>query len=153
MRLRDTGYVVQDAQAGRNVIECLLRYLDKGGYWTDNASLKQVAIGIMRKVSACHNIVHAASLLLLICYTVHSCLCLCCPQRVQSFVSLEERAVYSSLIKGSLMAQAAMPCSLGMHIQMISAEASQHPSHDHLTLVLGCKIAWCVSMAVLVSLW
>ncbi len=53
MRIRDAGYVVQDAQAGRNVIECLLQYLDKGGYWTDNASLKQVAIGIMRKVSAC----------------------------------------------------------------------------------------------------
>lgn len=53
MRLGDAEYVVQDAQAGRNVIECLLRYLDKGGYWTDNASLKQVGIGIMRKVSAC----------------------------------------------------------------------------------------------------
>jgi hypothetical protein len=53
MRLGDAGHVVQDAQAGRNVIECLLRYLDKGGYWTDNASLKQVAIGIMRKVSGC----------------------------------------------------------------------------------------------------
>ena len=53
MRIRDAGYVMQDAQAGRNVIQCLLRYLDKGGYWTDNASLKQVAIGIMRKVSAC----------------------------------------------------------------------------------------------------
>ena len=43
---------LQDAQAGRNVIECLLRYLDKGGHWTDSASisLRSVAIGIMRKV-------------------------------------------------------------------------------------------------------
>lgn len=44
--------LLQDAQAGRNVIECLLRYLDKGGHWTDSASisLRSVAIGIMRKV-------------------------------------------------------------------------------------------------------
>ena len=44
--------LLQDAQAGRNVIDCLLRYLDKGGHWTDIASisLRSVAIGIMRKV-------------------------------------------------------------------------------------------------------
>ena len=44
--------LLQDAQAGRNVIDCLLRYLDKGGHWTDVASisLRSVAIGVMRKV-------------------------------------------------------------------------------------------------------
>ncbi len=54
----------------------------------------------------------AASLLLLICNIVHSHMCLWCSQRVQSSVTLEERNVCSSLIKGCLMAQAAMPCSL-----------------------------------------
>ena len=48
-----TGLVVQmqDAQAGRNVIECLLRYLDKGGHWADTSVLRNTAIGITRKVS------------------------------------------------------------------------------------------------------
>lgn len=127
MRIRDAGYVMQDAQAGRNVIECLLRYLDKGGYWTDNASLKQVAIGIMRKVSACPQ--HTCMLLACSCLSAMlfiSCMCLCCSQRVQSSATLEERNVCSSLIKTCLMAQAAMSCSLGMHTQTISAEASQH---------------------------
>ena len=49
---------MQDAQAGRNVIECLLRYLDKGGHWTDGARLTPVAIGIMRKVHASGSPVH-----------------------------------------------------------------------------------------------
>ena len=43
----------QDAQAGRNVIDCLLRYMDKGGLWTDGSGLRVVAIDIMRKVCAC----------------------------------------------------------------------------------------------------
>ena len=42
---------VQDAQAGRNVIECLLHYLDKGGHWGDSSVLRGVALGIIRKVS------------------------------------------------------------------------------------------------------
>ena len=41
---------MQDAQAGRNVIECLLRYLDKGGHWVGTSALRSVAIGITRKV-------------------------------------------------------------------------------------------------------
>ena len=45
---------LQDAQAGRNVIDCLLRYLDKGRYWTDSSDLRTVAIGIMRKVTKLH---------------------------------------------------------------------------------------------------
>lgn len=43
-------WLMQDAQAGRNVIECLLRYLDKGGHWTETSSLRDTAIGITRKV-------------------------------------------------------------------------------------------------------
>ena len=41
---------LQDAQAGRNVIECLLQYLGKGGHWADTSSLRSIAIGITRKV-------------------------------------------------------------------------------------------------------
>ena len=41
---------MQDAQAGRSVIDCLLQYLDKGSHWTDASSLRNVAIGITRKV-------------------------------------------------------------------------------------------------------
>ena len=41
---------LQDAQAGRNVIECLLRYLSKGGHWADTSSLRNIAIAITRKV-------------------------------------------------------------------------------------------------------
>ena len=44
---------LQDAQAGRNVIECLLRYLGKGGHWADTSSLRSIAIGITRKVHPC----------------------------------------------------------------------------------------------------
>ena len=112
MRVRDAEYDVQDAQAGRNVIECLLRYLDKGGYWTDNASLKQVAIGIMRKVSACPQ--HTCMLLACSCSsaTLFTHVCVSAAHRGCKAGHSEERNVCSSVVKGWLMAQAAMPGSL-----------------------------------------
>lgn len=50
--LEDLARMTKDAQAGRNVIECLLRYLDKGGHWANSSSLRNTAIGITRKVCA-----------------------------------------------------------------------------------------------------
>ena len=41
----------QDAQAGRNVIECLLLYLDRGGHWTAGSGFRNVALAIIRKVN------------------------------------------------------------------------------------------------------